>query len=299
MTTHPPREHLFETAARRWNAPAATDAIASLIGEMGSPPAPGTQAADIAPDAAPDAVRPMPAGHPATTGAPTPPPVPAAWLQRLARRRTGGRRREQEEIRLIALQVQRAMDLPCDAPARNVVMITSARPGEGRTHVALNLALALAETAAGGVVLADLDPGPQSLTRQLAPGARATADDVASLLPTGVPGLWFLPARSAGEDGRDDGSQRGRDAGPAARIIRLAGAWPRRLIVLDAPPSLSSSDASGLAAVVGHALLVIGAGTTPRNAVEASLDLLQTCANLALVLNNVSVRTGFRFGDYR
>ncbi len=50
---------------------------------------------------------------------------------------------------------------------------------------------------------------------------------------------------------------------------------------------------------MGHALLVIGAGTTPRNAVEASLDLLQTCANLALVLNNVSVRTGFRFGDYR
>lgn len=312
MTTHPPKEHLFEAAARRWSAPSAVDAIASLIGEMGSPPAPQPPAAEHAPDATP----PLPDDG-VDDGAPARPVISAASLRRLARRDgAGGRRsRQEEEIRLIAMQVLRAVELPCDAPARNVVMISSARPGEGRTHVALNLALALAETATGGVVLADLNPGPQSLTQRLVPDARGAADDVASLLATGISGLSILPAPAGDQDevqgdGRGDGqgggptgaptgAHGGRRTGTAARIIRLAGALPRRLVILDAPPCLSDSDASGLAAVVGHTLLVVGAGTTPRNAVEASLDLLQPCANVALVLNNVKVRTGFRFGDYR
>ena len=57
-----------------------------------------------------------------------------------------------------------------------------------------------------------------------------------------------------------------------------------RLVILDVAPCLSTSDPATLAPVVGQILFVIEAERTQRDEVEASLDLIQTCPTITLLL---------------
>ena len=69
-------------------------------------------------------------------------------------------------------------------------------------------------------------------------------------------------------------------------------------MILDAPPCLSTSDPAVLAPVVGQILFVVEADRTQRDEVEASLDLIQACPNIAMVLNKQQISSRFTFGAY-
>lgn len=246
------------------------------------------------------------------------PPIALATLERaglmVAR---SSRTRTSEEYRIVIGRVLRALheEEPDDEPAPegdawpNVVMITSARPGEGKSFTALNLGGSIAQNAGESVLIVDVDAKNRSMTDQLGLNDQrgfldmAVNPDLAPdelVFPTELPNLFFLPlgTRSiARSDEEDD------PAAPEARrltppIKRLSQRFPKSLILLDAPPCLSTSDPHTLAPAVGQVVMVVEAERTQRNEVEAAIDLIRVCPMVTMLLNKVRMSTGHTFGSY-
>lgn len=185
----------------------------------------------------------------------------------------------------------------------NVMLITSAIPGEGKTFTALNLAASIAGNWLGDVLLVDTDAKLGSLSSLLGVGAEAGLLDYAAdggrrlgdlVFETGVAGLHFLPIGSYGRN-TEDGSAV-RPIGTA--IERMSRELPDHLIVLDCAPCLSSSDAVAFAPFAAQIILVIEAGRTQRSEIDMSLELIRSCRNISVMLNRTRSATSAAFGAY-
>ncbi len=289
--------NLIERAAERLRQSGSLDGGAAQLlgGEQGvhSPPPP----ADPLP----------PRGGLAAQDAP--PPVPAIPISVMERAGmidwSKGRSRVSEEFRIIQGQIMRAAFAPQVAGQglANLVMVTSARPGEGKSFASLNLALSIARQRDHAVLLVDADSKEQSVGRTLGlidtPGLldlaldpRLNPDDV--IATTGFEKLSVLSIGSKPEKSAELFATR-----QMTRLIRdLGRRYADRVVILDAAPCLSSSDPSTLAPIVGQIVLVVEAERTQRSEVEAALDLIQACPSISLLLNKVQVTTSHTFGAY-
>jgi protein-tyrosine kinase len=215
-----------------------------------------------------------------------------------------GRSRISEEFRLAQRQVLRVAFAPsAEAGHSNLLMITSARPGEGKSFTSLNLACSVALQGDNRVLLIDGDSKRESLCHALgvadAPGildlaADPTMDPAKVIMRTAIDHLLFLPV----------GRERTRSpelfaSREMTRLIQTLGKrYADRLLVLDAPPCLSTSDPASLAPVVGQVVFVVEAERTQSGEVEASLDLLQACPTVMLLLNKMQAASRYTFGAY-
>ena len=183
-----------------------------------------------------------------------------------------------------------------------VVLVTSAKPGDGKTFIAINLALALAFEKDTCVLLMDGDAYRQSLLESLGISADAGWIDVVSggpatlsdvVLKTCVSGLQVLPA----------GRQRPEIPElMSSRVMKqlvddLTRSNPKRYIVIDGLPCLTSSEPSILAGLTGQTLFVVSAHRTSRDDIDSSLRLLNTSPNVNLILNMVAPSLAEQFRD--
>jgi protein-tyrosine kinase len=211
-----------------------------------------------------------------------------------------------EEFRIVGQQVLANM-ATVEGPnaQRNLVMVTSARPGEGKTFTALNLAASLSLGRERSVVLVDADIQAGSVSVFLGLEAETGLLDIAgspmqlaetAIVRSRIEALSVLPV-GGGTDpkGRALVSAHYPIAGLAATLARR---FTDRLFIVDAPSCLSSSDAAALAAVAGQILLVVEAEKTRRGEIEAALDLLDGCADIRLVLNKIRFSRRDSFGNY-
>lgn len=218
------------------------------------------------------------------------------------------RTRISEEFRVTAGTILRSIKSSY-TPGRgagNLLMVTSARPGEGKSFTALNLAGSIAQHTQREVLLVDVDAKQQSMSDLLGVGERPGLIDLATtpairvedyILNTAIANLFVLPVgirrTEAGE------SAEGTVARPiTAMVERLGRRFPNHLIILDAPPCLSTSDPSTLATFVGQIVLVVEAEKTQRAEILASLDLLKACPIVTLMLNKIRITTSYTFGAY-
>lgn len=218
------------------------------------------------------------------------------------------RTRISEEYRIAIGRILRTLHEAPDAQgARNVLMITSARPGEGKSFTALNLAGSIAQNGTDAVLLVDVDPKVKPLSDQLGLGeAQGFLDLVSdpSLRPedmlhvTAIPNLAIMPVgtRLGGAAQTIGGTASMRPIIPT--ISRLARRFPKHLVMLDAPPCLSTSDPHTLAPHVGQIVLVVEAERTQRSEVEAAVDLVRVCPTITMLLNKVRMTTSHTFGAY-
>ncbi len=190
--------------------------------------------------------------------------------------------------------------------AGNLLMVTSSRPGEGKSFTSLNLAGSIAQHTQREVLLVDVDAKQHSLTDLIGIGdlpglidlaANATLRMEDTIVRTAIGNLSFLPVGVRREDGGDQvGDSVPR---PVTSLIeRLGRRFPNHLIILDAPPCLSTSDPSTLAPHVGQIVMVVEAERTQRAEVMASLDLVKACPQIILLLNKIKVTTSYTFGAY-
>ena len=212
-----------------------------------------------------------------------------------------------EEFRLIKRQllITQGRIAESDAPDKaRTILVCSARPEDGKTFCAVNLALSLAAERDTEVLLVDADVAKPDVLNQLgietSPGLLdALADshiDVETLVVrTDVPHLSVLPAGTrTAMDTELLASARTRSV-----LARLLAANPRRVIIFDSPPALAASPASVLAMLVGQVMLVVRADRTPEAEVIEAADLLDGCEHIQLVLNATSFVPGaHRFGSY-
>ena len=207
------------------------------------------------------------------------------------------RNRVSEEYRIIADRLRRGA-VGADRLTRNLVMVTSARPGEGKSFTALNLAASIAYGRPGRALLVDADIGPNALTLQLGlkdqPGLHdliydSTLRPDPFVLDTEISGLHFLPM---GHPAR----VRNGTLPFGVALERLARRYTDSVIVLDTPPALSTSDPHAIAPHVAQVLLVVEAEQTQRGEVEAALDLVRACPSVSAVLNKTRLSASHTFG---
>jgi protein-tyrosine kinase len=177
------------------------------------------------------------------------------------------------------------------------ILVSSALPGEGKTFTTLNLAISMAREHDISVLLVDGDvPNPQisrALRVEDEPGLMGalhddTLDPEALVLGTDIPGLDLLPA-----GGRVDGAAELIASARMAQVAaRLSLRNPRRLVLLDSPPVLASSEARALLHIPGQVLLVVRSGQTPKQALQDALTLIDAKKLNGLVLNDASVGAG-------
>lgn len=279
----------------------ATGAL-PLLHAAGPLPRPDAADALPLPDASNDGVRPpVAAALPATAPAPAAMPRPATTVALdLPHLIVQGAVVDCRSRTPIAEQFRQAKR-PLLKVARDgtrgaqLIAVTSALPGEGKTFCALNLALSIAVEVDTPVVLIDADTARPSVFARLGldpsgPGlmellAHPGSDLADALVATNVPQLELMRAGS---------TQRARApelfAGPAlpALLQRLSARHRNTIVVLDAPPLLPSNEARVLAGRVGQVLMVVAAGSTPRAAIGAALEILRPLPAVSLLLN----RTG-------
>lgn len=197
------------------------------------------------------------------------------------------------EIKRPLVQEMLAGEVRADS---RIVLVTSALPGEGKTFTALNLALSIARERDVSVLLVDADLPKGHLSRtfglQGEPGLLdALADesmDVDSLVVgTDIKGLEILPAGKPME-GAAELIASARMAQIATRLAR----HPRRLVLLDSPPLLASSEARALKQIPGQILIVTRAGMTPRQALLDAIALIDKTKLHGLVLNDAHASDG-------
>jgi receptor protein-tyrosine kinase len=216
------------------------------------------------------------------------------------------RSRVTEELNVVQHQIRRTVQAtePAEGRIQRLVLFTSARPGEGKTFCSLNIAARLAMSSAEQVILVDGDSKQtHSITHLLdhdkTPGLRTLAQDPMQrpdhlLIPTAVERLSFMAYGPAapGQSGLPSGAM------IANAVARLAAAMPNRIIVLDAPPALYTSEPTALASVAGQVVLVVRAEATQRDEVEGALDMVESCPNLQLLLNRTRLTPNNTFGAY-
>lgn len=281
------------------SAVAAGDAVARVIDATPPPVAPLAQPAVI-----------IPRTPPSSSSAGPEPGIGPAAIDALALERGGmvdwsrTRSRISEEFRLVQRQILRAAFGPGAEPGfSNLLMVTSARPGEGKSFTSLNLAGSVARQGDHHVLLVDADSKRDSICYPLGLAeARGLLDLVANpkldpaplIVKTPIERLSLLPVGRERERSAELFSTK-----EMTRLIQSLGRrYADRLLILDAPPCLSTSDPAVLAPVVGQILFVVEADRTQRDEVEASLDLIQACPTITLVLNKQQISSRYTFGAY-
>jgi Mrp family chromosome partitioning ATPase len=81
-------------------------------------------------------------------------------------------------------------------------------------------------------------------------------------------------------------------------IAELAGECDDRIILIDAPPCLVSSDPAVLAGFAGTTLLIVEANRTQQQSVEAAIEILRASTDLHLVLNKTQLAVTDTSGFY-
>lgn len=170
-----------------------------------------------------------------------------------------------------------------------VIMVTSARPQEGKTTTSINTAIVLAQKGVR-VLLMDADLRRPSVHKTLGMGPRsglsnvltgsATVQQTITTSPI-LPNLFIMPAGTPPPNPAELlASSNMRDL-----IMELRSQFDH--IVIDTPPTLSVTDAVVLSPRADAAILVIRSGQTTKQALRRARDILmQVNAHVAGVLLN-------------
>lgn len=195
-----------------------------------------------------------------------------------------------EELRLVKrVLLERAF--ATGAPARErIVTVTSALPGEGKTFLAVNLALSLSLERDARVLLLDGDPIKAAAVAVLgiarAPGLAellgpTPVDPAEVLVRTSLERLVVLPPGAPEPRFTELLASRRMQA-----LVRaILAADPGLVLLIDAPPLLASSEAQALAHMAGQTVLVVAAETTPRRSVDEAVALITEHTEVQLLLN--------------
>lgn len=170
------------------------------------------------------------------------------------------------------------------------IMVASAEAGEGKTFAAANLALSLAREADFEVLLVDGDIPKSDITRAFGLDGKPGLMDVLAderrapaevILRTDVPNLLVVPA--------------GERHSLVAELFRsrrmeyvldeFGGRNRRRLVLFDSSPLLLTPESQVLASHMDQIVMVVAAGCTRRQLVNAALQTLNGSQYVGLVLN--------------
>nr|WP_274522284.1 XrtA-associated tyrosine autokinase [Ectothiorhodospira mobilis] len=185
----------------------------------------------------------------------------------------------------------------------NLVMVTSARSGEGKTFTVINLAISIAMEMDKTVLLVDADVGRsrvhEILGTPMGPGLidllldrDLDVGDV--MIKTNIPKLRVIPMGRYHPHSNELLASRDME-----RLAQeLAQRYPDRMVIFDSPPLLLTSEAVVLAGLLGQIVFVVESSRTLQGAVKDALSMLDTSKPIGLVLNKMRNPFGGRYAGY-
>ena len=204
-----------------------------------------------------------------------------------------------EEFRVIKRSLlAKAFEKDEDGAAnRNMILLSSAKPGEGKTFCAINLALSIASERDLTVLLVDADFAKPSVLDVLGLTGEMGLVDVIDdenidlsdcLIRTNLDNLSVLPAgRHHNLTTELLASDRMRDI-----VDDMVMRYSDRVLIFDSPPVLASSAPGTMATYVGQILFIVEAERTTASEVKSSLMQLSACKNISIILNKSRLASG-------
>ncbi|HKO89271.1 MAG TPA: XrtA-associated tyrosine autokinase [Burkholderiales bacterium] len=172
----------------------------------------------------------------------------------------------------------------------NLIMVSSAMPGEGKSFSALNLAMSIATELDSTVLLIDADVANPTLLRILGlPPAKGLMDVLTDrslnvgdvIMRTNVEKLSILPAgmphQRATELLASDSMTR--------MLSEMAARYSDRILIFDSPPLLPTTESRVLATHMGQIVVVVEAEITTHGKLKQALSQLETCPVVMTMLN--------------
>jgi receptor protein-tyrosine kinase len=178
----------------------------------------------------------------------------------------------------------------------NLIMVTSAMPGEGKSFTAINLAISMAMELDYTVLLVDADVSRPSVLRHLGLAPERGLMDVLAgevddlgevLLRTNIEKLSILPAGMPHQRATELLASEGMNQ----LLEQIANRYPDRIVVFDSPPVLVTTEARVLATHMGQVVVVVEAERTTHATVKQALATIESCPVKLMVLNK-SRRSG-------
>ena len=186
----------------------------------------------------------------------------------------------------------------------NLIMVTSALPGEGKSFVSLNLAMSLAQELDCRVLLVDADVLKPSIPTLLGiPRGKGLLDVLTEpdlgfgdvLMRTNVERLTLAlagtPHRGASELLASEAM--------TELLQELSSRYRDRIVLFDSPPLLATTESRVLASRMGQVVIVVEAERTTHGALESALSTVEACPVVLTLLNKArAADAGSYYGYY-
>ncbi|KQP23160.1 XrtA-associated tyrosine autokinase [Pseudorhodoferax sp. Leaf267] len=185
----------------------------------------------------------------------------------------------------------------------NLIMVTSAVAGEGKSFTALNLAMSIATELDNTVMLVDADVARPSILRMLGlPASRGLLDLLVDdkvelsqvLLKTNIDKLTLLPSGTP----HTRATELLASDAMTLLIQDIAKRYSDRIVIFDSPPLLLTTESRVLASHMGQIVIVVHAEKTLQSDVEHALSTIESCPLKMLVLNQAKANAvgGYGYG---
>jgi len=217
----------------------------------------------------------------------------------------GGRTSVAEDFRIIKRPLLRKARASGPEAIRhgNLIVVTSAIPGEGKTYCAVNLAMSIAMEMDITVLLVDADVARPSVLKVLGlppePGLMdVLLDDQLEMadviLKTNISTLSILPAGRSNKHATELLASRAM----SRLLAEIASRYADRIVVFDSPPLLITSEAHALVGQMGQVVMVVEAETTTQHAVKEALRQIESCEHIHLIYNKTRSFPGNAYYGY-
>jgi protein-tyrosine kinase len=183
----------------------------------------------------------------------------------------------------------------------NLIVVTSALPGEGKTFTAINLAMSIASELDCTVMLVDADVERPSVMKVLGlpagPGLMDLLLDESSdlsdmLLKTNIEKLTLLPSGTP----HPRATELLASEAMARLLDGMATRYADRIIVFDSPPLLLATESRVLASHMGQIVVVVQAEKTRQADVVQALATVEHCPVKSVLLNQARTASDARYG---
>jgi exopolysaccharide/PEP-CTERM locus tyrosine autokinase len=185
----------------------------------------------------------------------------------------------------------------------NLIMVTSALAGEGKSFCTVNLAMSIAMEMDRTVLLVDADVARPTVPKILGLGTEIGLLDILQdekldladvLIKTNIEKLTLLTAGR-----RHSHSTELLASQSMAELLKeLAERYADRVVIFDSPPLLLTSEARVLAGQMGQIVLVVEAETTSQQAVKETLRQIESCDVVNLIYNKARSFSGGEYYGY-
>lgn len=182
-------------------------------------------------------------------------------------------------------------------PNPNLIMVTSALPGEGKTFTAINLAMSIAMELDSTVLLVDADVARPAIlsTLGLKP-AKGLLDvlldeslDLGSvLLKTNVEKLTLLPSGTP----HPRATELLASGAMNRLLLEMASRYSDRIIIFDSPPLLLATESPVLASHMGQVVIVTEAEKTTHSTIKDAVAKVGDGPVKLMMLNKSKLGSG-------